>query len=101
MKGYDKQWSQKQEAIKGRSCKQNWKEKKTQNKYGSCATHSKWSQYVNRMMIMMIPMMDQVYSNIQVSTQVSTTQHKFDTSMNQHEFDTGQHESKTSLDQEK
>ena len=53
------------------------------------------------MMIMMIPMMDQVYSNIQVSTQVSTTQHKFDTSMNQHEFDTGQHESKTSLDQEK
>ena len=39
---------------KGRSCKQNWMEKETQNKHGSCATHSKWNQHVKRMMMMMM-----------------------------------------------
>ena len=51
MERYDQHWSQTMEAIKGRSHKQNWVEKETQNKHRSRVIHFKWNWQVKRMMI--------------------------------------------------
>ena len=56
MERYKQQWSQTLEAIKGRSRKQNWVEKETQNKHRSRATHFRWNWHVKRMVMNVLSM---------------------------------------------